>query len=194
MPLPQSKISSLKNNGIDGVIKTCAKESSKNRNNIIGIPFIKNALKTDITSEDEVFDDGIEKFGLVMNELDDFLSNHHKDVRDQVRSTMIVLAISSHDPIGSLKEILSFLKNKETSKEIIGCISSYCNIPEYVASVALRNSILRKHKDSIWAEKANSGCLLPHNPQQQQQQQKPRSPPFFAPSINKLKPINQKNH
>lgn len=196
LPLPQSKISSLKNNGIDGVIKTCAKESSKNRNNIIGIPFIKNALKTDITSEDDVFDDGIEKFGLVMNELDDFLSNHPKDVRDQVRSTMIVLAISSHDPIGSLKEILSFLKNKETSKEIIGCISSYCNIPESMASVALRNSILRKHKDSIWAEKANSGCLLPHNPhnpqQQQQQQQKPRSPPFFAPSINKLKPIKSK--
>ena len=110
---------------------------------------------------------------------------------------MIVLVISSPDPIGSLKEILSFLKNKETSKEIIVCISSYCNIPASMASVALRNSILLKHKETIWAERVNSGCLLPQKPQQQQQQQqqlqqKPRSPPFFAPSINKLKHIKSK--
>ena len=91
-----------------------------------------------------------------MNELDDFLSNYPKETRDQVRSTMIVWAISSSDPISSLKENLSFFKNKKLSNEIIDCISSYCNIPESMASVALRNSILRKHKGSIWVENANS--------------------------------------
>lgn len=194
LPLPQSKISALKNNGIDGVFQTCVKESSKNRNNNIGYPFIKNAIKRNVASEDDVFDDGIEKFGLVMNELGDFLSNHPKDVRDQVRSTMIVLAISSHDPIGSLKENLTFFKNKKTSNEIIDCISSFCSIPASMANMALRNSILRKHKGSMWSEIANSGCLLPqHQQPQHQQQQKPsRSPPYFVPSINRLNPIKSK--
>lgn len=193
LPLPQSKISSLKNNRIDGVFHTCVKEPSKNRNNIIGIPFIKNAIKRDITSEDDVFDDCIGKFGLVMNELDAFLSDYPKEEREHVRRTMIVWATSSHDPISSLKENLSFFKNKKLSNEIIDCISSFCNLPAYVANVALRNSILRKHKDRIWAENANSGYLLPQPRQQQQPQQKPpRSPPFFAPSINKLKSIKSK--
>ncbi|MDP8906369.1 MAG: hypothetical protein M3M88_02480, partial [Thermoproteota archaeon] len=135
MPLPQSKISSLKNKGIDGVFQTCVKESNKNRNNIFGTLIIKNALKRDITSEDDVYDECIGKFGLVLNELDDFLSNYPKEMRGQVRSTMIVWAISSSDPISSLKENLSFFKNKKLSNEIIDCISSYCNIPESMASV-----------------------------------------------------------
>ncbi len=191
LPLPQSKISALKDNDIDGVLQTRAKKSNKNRNNIIGIPFIKTALKRDITSEDDVYGNGIGKFGLVMNELDDFLSNYPKEMRGQVRSTMIVWAISSSDPISSLKENLSFFKNKKLSNEIIDCISSYCNIPESMASVALRNSILRKHKGSIWVENANSGCLLQQQqqPQQQQQQKPPRSPPYFVPSINRLNAI-----
>ena len=101
--------------------------------------------------------------------------------------------VSSDDPISNLKENLSFIKNNKLSYEIRDCISSFCNIIPSMASVVLRNSILRKHNGSIWAENANSKCLLQQQPQQQQPQQKPlRSPPYFISSIKKLKPHNQK--
>ena len=204
LPLPQSKISALKVNGIDGVLQTRAKKSNKNHNHdhMIGFPSIKNAIKREIKSEDDVYDDGMKKLVPIMNELDGVLSNYPQTVRGCIRNIVIMLSMSSFDPISNLIENLSFIKNNKLSNEIRDCISSFCNIPPSMANVVLRNSILREHKSNVWAEKANNGFVLQQLPRQQpqkqqqqqlQQQPPPRSPPYFVSSIKKLVPYGQKD-
>jgi hypothetical protein len=197
LPLPQSKISVSGENGIGRVFQAGVKESNKNPNHdpMIGFPSIKNAIKRDVKSENEVYDESMEKLVPIMNELDGVLSNYPQRERDYIRNMVIMLFMSSFDPISNLKEILSFIKNNKLSNEIRDCISSFCNIPTSMASVFLRNSILCKHKSNVWAEKANNGFVLQKKQQQQQQQkqQQPRSPPYFVSSTKKLMPYNQKD-
>ncbi|MEJ7642093.1 MAG: hypothetical protein WKF36_07845 [Candidatus Nitrosocosmicus sp.] len=190
--LPQAKISVLGDNGIDGVFQAGVKESNKNHNHdhMLGIPLIKNVIKREVKSENDVYDESIEKLLPITNELDVVLSNYPQRERGCIRDMVIMSFMSSFDPISNLKETLSFIKNNKLSNEIRDCISSYCNIHPSMASVVLRNSILRKHKSNVCAEKANNGYILQH---QQQQQQQPRSPPYFVPSINRLMPYNQRN-
>ncbi len=197
LPLPQAKISAIGDNGIDGLFQAGVKESSKNHNHDhkLGLPSIKNAIKREVKSEDDIYNEDMEKLVPIMNELDNVLSTYTQKERDFIRNMVIMLCVSSVDPISNLKENLSFIKNNKMSYEIRNCISSFCNIPPFMASVFLRNSILVKHKRDMWAEKAISGFGL-HQMQQlhkQQQQQKPRSPPYFVSSIKKLKPHNQKD-
>ncbi len=193
LPLPQSKISVLRENGMKGVIQVGVKESNKNHNHdqIIDFPSIKNAINRGAKSEDDVYDETMEKLVPMMNELDGVLSNFPQKERGWIRDMVIVLSVSSFDPISNLKEILSFIKNNKLSNEIRDCISSFCNIPPSMASVVLRNSILSKHKSNVWAEKATNGFAFQQL--QRQQQQQPRSPPYFVPSIKRLIPFNQKD-
>ncbi len=193
LPLPQSKISVLGENGIGRVFQAGIEESNKNHNHdhMLGIPSIKNAIKRKVKSEDDVYDEGMEKLVPIMNELDGVLSNYPQRERDCIRNMVIMLFISSYDPISNLKETLSFIKNNKLSNEIRNCISSFCNITPSMASVVLRNSILCKHKSNVWAEKANDGFVLQQL--QRQQQQQPTSPPYFVSSIKRLMPYNQKD-
>ncbi len=192
LPLPQSKISVLGDNGIVRVFQAGVKESNKNHNHdhMIGIPSIKNAIKREGKSEDDVYDEDMEKLVPIMNELDGVLSNYPQRERDCIRNMVIMWVMSSYDPISKLKEALSFIKNNKLSNEIRDCISSFCSIPPSMASIVLRNSILRKHKSNVWAEKANNGFVLQ---QSQRQQQKPQSPPYFVSSIKKLMPYSQRD-
>ena len=154
----------------------------------------------EVKSEDDIYNEDVEKLVPIMNELDNVLSTYSQGKRDYIRKMVIMSCMSSVDPISNLKENLSFIKNNKLSNEMRDCILSTCNISTSMASVLLRNSILVKHKREVWAEKANSGFGLqqmkpPHKQQQQQQQQqqKTRSPPYFVSSIKKLKPHNQKD-
>ncbi len=201
LPLPQDKISGLRDNGIGGLFQAGIGEPNKNHNqdHILGVPSIKNAIKREIKSEVDIYNESMEKLVPIMNELDGVLSKYPQGKRDFIRNMLTMSCVSSGDPISNLKENLSFIKNNKLSYEIRDCISSFCNIPPSMASVVLRNSILRNHNGSIWAENANSKCLLQQQPQQQQPQQQqpqqkpPRSPPYFVSSIKKLKPHNQKD-
>ncbi len=209
LPLPQSKTSVLGDNYVEGGFHAGVKESNKNHNHdyMIGFPSIKNAIKREVKSEDDVYEVGMEKLVPIMNELDGVLSNYPQTVRGSIRNIVIMLSVSSCDPISNLKENLSFIKNNKLSNEIRDCISSFCDIPTSMASVVLRNSILREHRSNVWAEKANNGFVLQQLPwqkpqkqqqlqQQQQQQQKKqqqRSPPYFVSSIKKLMPCDQKD-
>ncbi|MEG7625366.1 hypothetical protein, partial [Listeria monocytogenes] len=78
LPLPKAKISFLGDNGIDGVSKTGVIESNKNHHHdhMLGIPLIKNAIKGAIKSEDDVYDESLEKLVPIMNELDGVLSSY----------------------------------------------------------------------------------------------------------------------
>jgi hypothetical protein len=186
LPLPQSKISTIGNNDMDGLFQAGVKESRTNHNHDhkLGIPSIKNAIMKDVKSEDDIYNEGMEKLVPIMNELDGVLSTYTQGERDFIRNMVIMLCVSSVDPISNLKENLSFIKNNKLSYEIRDCISSFCNIPSSMASVVLRNSILVKHKRDVWADRANSrfGLRQMQQPHKQQQQQKPRSPPYFVSS------------
>ena len=193
LPLPQSKISVLGDNGANGFFQAGIKESNKNHNHnhMIGYPSIKNAIKRGVKSEDDVYDASLEKLVPIMGELDAVLSNYPQKERGCIRDMVIMVSMTSFDPLSNLKDILSFIKNNKLSNEIKDCISSFCNIPPSMAGLVLRNSILRKHKSDISADNADSGYMLQQTQQQQQQQQqqKPRPPPYYVSSLCKLKPI-----
>jgi hypothetical protein len=197
LPLPQAKVSAIGDKGIDGLYQAGVKESGKNHDHDhkIGIPSIKNAIKRRAKSEDDIYSEDMEKLVPIMNELDNVLSMYPQGKRDFIRNMVIMLCVSSVDPISNLKEYVSFIKNNKLTYEIRDCISSFCNISTPMASVVLRNSILVKHKRDVRADTANSGFVLQQmqQPHKQQQQQKPRSPPYYVLSIKKLKPHNQKD-
>lgn len=85
----------------------------------------------------------MEKLVPLMNEFDGVLSKRPQGERDFIRNMVIVSCVSSIDPVSSLQEFVSFIKSNTVLNEMRDCISSFCNIPPFMASVALRNSILR---------------------------------------------------
>jgi hypothetical protein len=62
--------------------------------------------------EDEIYYKEIEKLGPILVELNKCLLNYPPDKRDQIHKMMITRTFSSLDPPNSLKENLSFFKNR----------------------------------------------------------------------------------
>ena len=117
LPLPQSKISPIGDNGMDGLFQKGVKESSKNHyhDHKLGIPSIKNAIKREVKSEDDIYNEGMEKLVPIMIELDGVLSTYPQGKRDFIRNMVIMLCVSSVDPVSNLEENLSFIKNNKLS-------------------------------------------------------------------------------
>jgi hypothetical protein len=107
------------------------------------------------TYDDEIYDEELGKLGLMMDELDGFLSNCHQSERDQIRKMMITCTFSSFDLVNTLKENLDFFKKSKYSNKIRDCISLYCNIPPFMANELLRNSILYKYKYKYTGDMGN---------------------------------------
>jgi hypothetical protein len=112
LPLPQAKVSATADNGIDGLYHAGAKEPGRNHNHDhkLGIPSIKNAIKREAKTEDDIYNEDVEKLVPIMNELDNVLSTYTQGERDYIRNMVIMLFVSSVDPISNLKEILSSSK------------------------------------------------------------------------------------
>ncbi|MBA3977280.1 MAG: hypothetical protein H0X50_03660 [Nitrosopumilus sp.] len=122
---------------------------SNNNNVVYPHSTINKTIKINTEMEDEIFYKEIEKLGPMLVELNNRLLNYPTEKRDLIRKMMITRTFSSHDPSDTLKENLSFLKNRKYANEIRDCISSCCNIPKYMANEILRKSILNEHKYKI---------------------------------------------
>ena len=112
-------------------------------------PTINNKNKINTGLEDEIYHKEIGKLGPILVELNKCLLNYPHDKRDQIRKMMIMRAFSSLDQPNTLKDNLSFFKNREYENEIRDCISSCCRISKITAYEILRKSILYKHKYKI---------------------------------------------
>src|SRR5918997_5640472 len=61
LPLPQAKVSAIADNGIDGLYHAGAKEPCRNHNHDhkLGIPSIKNAIKREAKTEDDIYNEDV---------------------------------------------------------------------------------------------------------------------------------------
>lgn len=163
-PQSQGVFSSNLNSNMGGssIFEDKGKKNTGNPNLFNSKLVVKKANKIDYKSEEECHNEGIERLGLLVDELTNLLSSEPPHIKKQILDMMIISALSSQNPVNTFSENLSFCKNKIYSNKIIGCISSICDIPNSLADMYLKKSILREYKHNGLIE--NTG-----NKNQQQQ-------------------------